>query len=168
MLVRLRDTGEVVSYDEFKQLNQNTSFPDIPSSDVLNGFGGDEVLDGLQPQTGDDQYVSYVGVELINGQWFTKYVSVDYTAEELAARVDQWRQSAVVTPFQGRMALADAELLSNVEAAIAAADEKTKVAWEYALEWKRMSPMITTLGAALNLTDAEIDDLFKAASQIVA
>lgn len=39
---------------------------------------------------------------------------------------------------------------------------------KFTYEWKRISPMIATLGAALNLTDAEIDDLFKAASQIVA
>lgn len=168
MRLRIRETGAVVYQDEFRAMHPNTSFPLVLSEELLNDFGADPVFEGPQPTLTADQYAQADGVELINGQWFTKYVAVDYTAEELAARVDQWRQSAVVTPFQGRMALADAELLSNVEAAVAAADEKTKVAWEYALEWKRMSPMIATLGAALSLTDAEIDDLFKAASQIVA
>ena len=168
MRLRIRETGAVVYQDEFRAMHPNTSFPLVLSEDLLNDFGADPVFEGPQPTLTADQYAQADGVELINGQWFTKYIAVDYTAEEIAARVDQWRQSAVVTPFQGRMALADAELLSNVEAAVAAADAKTQVAWEYALEWKRMSPMIVTLGAALNLTDAEIDDLFKAASQIVA
>jgi hypothetical protein len=106
--------------------------------------------------------------KLVDGEWFIGWTLTKFTDEELAAKVEQWRQSAVVTPFQGRMALADAELLSDVEAAVAAADAKTQVAWEYALEWKRLSPMIATLGAALNLTDAEIDDLFKAAAEISA
>jgi hypothetical protein len=85
-----------------------------------------------------------------------------------AKALQAWREQTTCTPFQGRIALSNSGLLANVLTAIEGADEKTKVAWEYALEWKRMSPMIATLGAALNLTDAEIDDLFKAASQIVA
>ena len=169
MRLRIRETSAVVYQDEFRALHPNTSFPLVLTADLLNDFGADPVLEGPQPTLAANQYARYDGVQQdTNGNWMTHYVAVDYTAEELAAQTEQWRQSASCTPFQGRMALADAGLLSNVEAAITAADEKTKVAWEYALEWKRMSPMIATLGAALNITDAEIDDLFKAASQIVA
>ena len=57
------------------------------------------------------------------------------------------------------MALADANLLAGVETAVAAADEKTNVAWEYALIWQRNSPMIAALAGALQMTDAQIDDL---------
>lgn len=87
-----------------------------------------------------------------------------HEAKALAA----WREEASCTPFQGRMALSDAGMLADVQAAVDAGDEKTKVAWEYALEWRRMSPMITSLAAALNMTDTQIDDLFKAAQQIQA
>lgn len=87
-----------------------------------------------------------------------------YEAKALAA----WREDASCTPFQGRMALADAGLLADVETAVSAADEKTKVAWEYALLWQRTSPMIAALAGALQMTDAQIDDLFKAAAQISA
>lgn len=87
-----------------------------------------------------------------------------HEAKALAA----WREEATCTPFQGRMALADANLLAGVETAVTAADEKTKVAWEYALIWQRNSPMIATLAGALQMTDAQIDDLFKAAAQIQA
>lgn len=168
MRLRIRETSAVVYDNEFRAMYPDTSFPLVLTTDLLNDFGADPVLEGPQPTLTENQYAQADGVELINGQWFTKYIAVDYTAEELAARVDQWRQSAVVTPFQGRMALADAGLLANVETAVAAGDEKTKVAWEYALEWKRNSPMITTLMAALSISDSQADDLFKAASQITA
>ena len=169
MRLRIRETSAVVYDNEFRALYPNTSFPAVLSVELLNDFGADPVLEGPQPTLTADQYAVYDGViQDANGNWMTSYVAVDYTAEEIAARVEQWRQSATVTPFQGRVALSDAGLLANVETAIAAADEKTKVAWEYALEWKRNSPMITSLATALNMADAQVDDLFKAASQIVA
>ena len=84
--------------------------------------------------------------------------------------LQNWRNSTACTPFQGRMALVNASLMTQVEAIIAdaATPQETKIAWEYALEWRRMSPMIVTLGATLNLTDSQIDDLFKDAQTIVA
>ena len=106
--------------------------------------------------------------------WIIEKLYSDPSAEATALAAHEakalqdWREQTTCTPFQGRIALSDAGLLANVETAIAAADEKTKVAWEYALEWKRNSPMITSLATALNMTDAQVDDLFKAASQIVA
>ena len=169
MRIRIRDTGAVVYEGEFRDLHPTTSFPLVITTELLNAFGADPVLEGPQPTLAANQYARYDGVQQdTDGNWMTHYVAVDYTAEELAAQTDQWRQSAVVTPFQGRMALADAGLLANVETAVAAGDEKTKVAWEYALEWKRNSPMITTLMAALSISDSQADDLFKAASQITA
>lgn len=169
MRLRIRETGAVVYDNEFRAMYPDTSFPLVLTTDLLNDFGADPVLEGPQPTLAANQYARYDGViQDTDGNWMTHYVAVDYTAEELAAQTEQWRQSAVVTPFQGRMALADAGLLANVLTAIESADEKTKVAWEYALEWKRNSPMIATLMAALNISDSQADDLFKAASQITA
>lgn len=169
MRLRIRETSAVVYQDEFRALHPNTSFPLVLTSDLLNDFGADPVLEGPQPILAANQYARYDGVQQdTNGNWMTHYVAVDYTAEELAAQTEQWRQSASCTPFQGRMALADAGLLTNVEAAITAADEKTKVAWEYALEWKRTSPLIATLATALSLTDEQVDTLFKEASSVEA
>lgn len=89
-------------------------------------------------------------------------------AEHEAKALVAWREQTTCTPFQGRMALSDAGLLACVETAIAAADEKTKVAWEYALEWKRSSEMISSLATALSMTDEQVDNLFKAAAQVSA
>ena len=81
-----------------------------------------------------------------------------------------WRNQAACTPFQGRMALSAAGLLAQAQALVDNSDvpEATKVAWEYALEWRRMSPLIDGLGSALGLTAEQIDDLFKEAQQITA
>jgi hypothetical protein len=169
MRLRIRETSAVVYDNEFRAMHPNTSFPAVLSVELLNDFGADPVLEGPQPTLTADQYAVYDGViQDSNGNWMTSYVAVDYTAEEIAAKVEQWRSSASCTPFQGRVALSDAGLLANVETAIAAADEKTKVAWEYALEWKRLSPMIVTLATSLNLTDEQVDTLFKEAASVQA
>ena len=168
MRIRLRETGAVVYDDEFRRLHPNTSFPLVLSNDVLNDFYADPVLEGPQPELTSNQYAQYDGVVEANGQWFTHYIAVDYTSEELAIMLNNWREQAICTPFQGRVALSNAGLLTQVQTAINAADEKTKLAWEYATEWRRNSPMITELGAALSLSDQQIDDLFKSAAQITA
>ena len=168
MRLRIRETGAVVYDDEFRRMYPDTSFPAVLSVDLLNDFGADPVLEGPQPTLTENQYSRYDGAEQVEGTWFTVYTAVDYTEEEIAARLEQWRQSTSCTPFQGRMALSDASLLTNAEAAVNAADDKTKTAWEYALIWQRSSPMISALGAALGMTDVQIDDLFKAAQKIKA
>jgi hypothetical protein len=171
MRLRIRETSAVVYDNEFRAMHPNTSFPAVLSVELLNDFGADPVLEGPQPTLTADQYAVYDGViQDSNGNWMTSYVAVDYTAEEIAAKVEQWRSSASCTPFQGKAALFQAGLLDDVEALItdAATDTLTKLAWANAIEWKRNSPMITSLSTALNMADTQVDDLFKAASQIVA
>lgn len=171
MQIRIRETGDVVFSDEFRRIHSNTSFPADLTPDVLNALGADPVLVGPQPTLTDNQYARYDGVvQDDEGNWMTSYVAVDYTAEELEARVNQWRQSASCTPFQGKAALFQAGLLDDVEALIADAetDTLTKLAWANAVEWKRVSPMITSLATSLEMTDAQVDDLFRAAAQISA
>lgn len=84
--------------------------------------------------------------------------------------LNNWRNMASCTPFQGRIALVNADLMSQVDAIMADPNtpQETKIAWEYAIEWRRMSPMIVSLGGALGLTAEQIDDLFKQAQQINA
>lgn len=68
-----------------------------------------------------------------------------------------------ITPCQARLALNSAGLRAAAEAAIAAASQDVRDAWEYALSIERNSPFISTVGVALGLSDAEIDQLFVAA-----
>lgn len=71
-----------------------------------------------------------------------------------------------VSRMQALLALHDAGLLDAVNAIIAQADARTKLAWETATDFHRDSPTIITLWTALGKTEAELDALFIAASSI--
>ena len=61
--------------------------------------------------------------------------------------------------------------LDDSDAAAAAAQAAGSfvfLAWSTATEFQRSSPNIATLAAGLGLTDAQVDDLFRAASKITA
>ena len=85
-------------------------------------------------------------------------------AEALAAE----RAGMVCSRFQAKAALHLAGLLPAVEAAIAQADPLTQMAWAEAVEYSRHSPAILALAGALELTDEQVDDLFRTAMQIEA
>lgn len=67
---------------------------------------------------------------------------------------------AVVTARQFRLALNALNLRSDVDAAVAAADQDTKDSWEYSTEIQRSHPMVAAIAAALNKTDEEVDAVF--------
>lgn len=70
----------------------------------------------------------------------------------------------IVTMRQARLALLQSGLLPQVAAAIAALTSPTKEAvqieWEYSQTVERNRPFVLTLGAALNLTSTQLDQLF--------
>ena len=74
----------------------------------------------------------------------------------------------VVSIYQATEALADAGYLDAVEAyfASASAPAKEKRAWKRILEVRRDSPLMEKLATMLGLTDAQVDALFVAASQV--
>lgn len=74
---------------------------------------------------------------------------------------------AEVPQWQARRALLAAGLLTAVEAAVAAASQDIQITWEYAPNIVRNSPFVTSMAAALGLTDAQLNDLFRAAAEIV-
>jgi hypothetical protein len=74
-----------------------------------------------------------------------------------------------VSRFQARAALHLAGLLPSVEAAIAASGNVVaQLAWADAVAFERTSPTIAAMAAALGLSAAEVDDLFRAAAGIAA
>ena len=76
----------------------------------------------------------------------------------------------IVSRFQARAALHLAGLLDDVEALMTAQDTPAlaKLAWADAQEFKRTSPTVLTMAAALGLTEQQLDDLFTAAAGIEA
>ena len=73
---------------------------------------------------------------------------------------------AVISRFQARAALMDAGLLADVELAVGSAGPLVQLAWAEAVEWRRDSPTIAAIAASLDLTDGQLDDLFRAAALI--
>lgn len=74
---------------------------------------------------------------------------------------------AVVSRLQARLALLGAGLLQAVEDHIAAAeDPRLSMIWAEATEWRRDSPTIAAIGAALEMSEEQIDELFRAAGSI--
>lgn len=76
MEIRNRETGEVTTVSQFKAQHPNTSFPKQITTEILDGFGYDPVLNGPAATISDPYQISVRdGVEEINGQWFTKFVA---------------------------------------------------------------------------------------------
>lgn len=171
MSFRIRETGQVITEGEFRSLHNNVSFPAVLTPEILNDFGVDPIMEGAQPTVTENQYVRSAGIEQdSNGNWVTKYESVDYTPEEIAARLEARRQGMIVSAFQAKAALLQAGLLSQVETLVSdpATDPLVKLAWNSATEWRRLSPMVASLATQLNLSDTQLDDLFANASLIAA
>lgn len=71
----------------------------------------------------------------------------------------------VITMRQARLQLLEVELLDDVEAFVAL-DRKSQIEWEYASEVHRQSSLIESVKGALNLTYAQIDNMFVEASKL--
>jgi hypothetical protein len=87
MELRNRTTGAVITEDEFRRSNPNTSFPPQLTAEIISDFGYDPVLEGPQATTVPPyQYSQRDGVVEVNGQWFTHYIAgpvfQDYTDDE--------------------------------------------------------------------------------------
>ena len=77
---------------------------------------------------------------------------------------------STVTRFQALAVLAAGGYLDAVRTYIATLDQNNvqRLAWENATDWERTSPTLNALATMLNLTSAEVDDLFVAAAQVSA
>jgi hypothetical protein len=165
--------GQVVKYPytltDLRRDNPTVSFPADLSDDLAKEFNVFAVNEKPQPTYDPDtETLHWSDPTFTDNVWHQTWEVKPLSSAEIAQRVEQWRQSASCTPFQGRMALVDAGLLGQAQALVDAGDEKTKVAWEYALEWNRLSPMVESLGAALGLSDTQIDELIRTAQSVQA
>jgi hypothetical protein len=99
-----------------------------------------------------------------------EFVEAHYAGRyrEISGSIPAPQKSQSVTPFQAKAALLDAGLLDDIEALIAdpATDRKVVLAWNNAITFERLSPMVAGIAVALGWTDEELDDLFAAAAQI--
>lgn len=93
MEIRIRESGQVVTEQEFRAMFPNTGFPVQLTEELINDFGADVVFEGPQAQPTMYQVAFRDGVEQINGKWYTKYSVTDMDAEAIAA-VDAQRKAS--------------------------------------------------------------------------
>ena len=74
----------------------------------------------------------------------------------------------VVSMFQARAALMAAGLYETVDAAMQQAGGVNLIAWEYATEVRRDSPLVQAMAAELDLSSEQVDSLFQQAAGISA
>ena len=88
-------------------------------------------------------------------------------AAALAAKAEAAKPQEV-TMRQARLALREAGLLQAVEAAIAGmpgnAGADARIEWEYSSALKRSQPLVSAMAGAQNISPAQMDALFLAAS----
>lgn len=93
---------------------------------------------------------SKTGIEVVE---FREVEYIDLTPEELRSSMP------IITARQLRLSLLP--LLDEVEAIIAASSDRAlQIEWEYATTFERLHPAIVGIGAALGLTEEEIDALW--------
>lgn len=152
---------------QLRRDNPNVSFPkDIPDS-TLAEFGVFPLAETVPP-SGD--VVEEVTPALIDGVWEQAWEVRDFTPEEVEQNSANRRNRMVVTPRQARLALLSVGKLADIDTAISALDEPTKLAvqieWEYATTIERNSPWVISMTESLGMTELEIDLLFEMAKEL--
>lgn len=72
----------------------------------------------------------------------------------------------VITMRQARLALYNAKVLDQVNAAVTAAQPPDQIWWEYSTEVHRQHPLVLQITAGLGMTSDQVDALFIAAAAL--
>lgn len=77
MEIRIRDTGNVVTEQEFRAYQKANGGPswEQTTPEILASMGADPVLEGPSATCDRYQFSMRQGVEQIDGKWYTKYVA---------------------------------------------------------------------------------------------
>lgn len=152
MELRNRTTGAVVTEQQFRSDNPNTSFPPQLTVEIIDSFGYDPVLEGPQAITVPPyQYSQRDGVVEIDGKWYTHYIAgpvfqdyvddqgVTHTAAEqyeaYCFQKDAEQGDAVRAERNRRLAACDWTQLAD-----SPLNAEAKAAWAFYRENLRMVP----------------------------
>ena len=137
---------------------ENTNAVSIPLVDVLS-----KMLEKRVVMSGN-KYVEFDGL---------KDIPQATVALAEIEKVKMERELSIpksITARQAKLALLQIGKLADVTAAISKLEspikEQVEIEWEYAADIYRNNGFIDTLGAALGLSDAQLDDLFLQASKL--
>lgn len=91
-------------------------------------------------------------------------------AVDTVPNIQEIRSQMKVTTFQAHAAINRSGLYNAVTELMndPATDFEVKLAWDKAQHFSRLSPAVLAMGAALGLTDQQLDDLFALAATIEA
>ncbi len=108
-MYRMYGTGEVVTESRYRAMHENMHFPDPFTPD-----DADQVLVLPRPVITENQQVLDDGVELVNGQWQTKWLVQEFTAEFIAERLLN-AQNAKVLEIKGWMDAANSSTFNHLD-----------------------------------------------------
>ncbi len=138
----------------------------FPTTSFPAEFSPPEGYVPVEPTPADvewDQVAAETTPVLDGGVWRQTWSIRDATEDEKNAIRARWECSR----FQGRAALMLSGKLDAAAQAVADAnDPMTSLAWNEATTWRRNSALLTGLAAELNLSAADLDDLFLTAMAI--
>ena len=149
MEIRNRATGAIVTDSQFRADNPGTSFPKQLTADILDGFGYDPVLNGAAASVSGPYEVSTRdGVELIDGQWFTRFiVGPEFTDNAEATAAEQ--ETAYRTSVDNRVA---ASVRADRDRKLAASDwtvlADSPLTTAKKTEWKTYRTALRDISAA--------------------
>ena len=95
---------------------------------------------------------------------FAPPISDEAIEKAVVKRIDELKVK-VITPLQAKLQLHKLGMLDEVEAMVAN-DTEVRLYWEYALVIERNHPVLQSVVQQLGLTDAQVDEMFAAASKL--
>ncbi len=112
------------------------------------------------------------GLSPMISEWISRHPDFPIASYVPPTDEDRRRSMQSLTARQFRLGLLNAGISpSTVTATIAAMPagvdrDKAQIEWEFATTFNRMHPLIATVGAALALTDTQIDGMWLAAANL--
>ena len=112
MEIRNRSNGELTTVSQFKSTKPNTSFPKQITTDILDSYGYDVVLNGpAATVTAPYGMSTRSGVEEVDGKWFTKFVAGPVFTD---TKDDDGKTVTAATNEAAYKAKVDADAAANV------------------------------------------------------
>ena len=154
--------GDTQTFDEYVAVILGDS--DTPS--LSDGWPKQFTFASVDPVPSFDTETQRVEWDIVesDGSFIKQATVVDLTSEEMAARLQSWRETASVTMRQARIALFSGGYLSSVDSAInsmpSPQKELAQIEWQHGSTIERTSPLVIGLSPALGFDSVAMDGLF--------
>ena len=151
--IRMRETGEVITDYEYRVLHPQTSF--------MEGFtpeDGDRIVATPPPAVTMYERVVRNGVEQVDDEWREVWLIVPALAPESVPMLS----ARLALSQQGHMAAVNSHLADWA----GTEGEQARIFFEFAQNVRRDHQVVESLRQLLDLTSAQIDELFILASTL--